>query len=103
KHITGLDLKDYINQKDKTDYYTVINKPKAVFAQPSKNQTEAARITLKMPITSGETVQTQHAKAKEFFKNAVFGFPTENGQQEFFINTDTNLDDNLKIKCSSYT
>lgn len=103
KHFTGVDLREYKNQKDKTDYYTVVNKPKLVFARPSRGQDSAARVTLKMPIKRGETVESQYIQAMDFFKNTVYAFPNQQGDFDFFLDLGSNLKDALKIKCSTQT
>lgn len=103
KHFTGIDLKEYNNQKDKTSYYSSTDGPKLTFAKSSKNQQSAARIDLRIPIGPGETVQTQFQKAKSFFKDAAFAFPNQFGDYNFYLNTDPGIDDHIKIKCSKYT
>ena len=103
KHLTGVDVKEFNNQKDKADYYNQTSGPKLINSQRSKGSSSASRVTLRIPINEGDTVKSQFQAAKQFFKEALFSFPDNQGGNEFVVNNLPDLEDHLKIKCSSYT
>ena len=103
KHFADIDIAEYNNQKDNADYYNFTRSKKLIFINGSSNKNSAARVELRIPISSGETVQSQFLKAKEFFKESVFAFPNKQGQQDLYLNVDPSISDHVKIKCSKYT
>lgn len=103
KHLSGLDIREYNNQKDKTDYYSKNSNPRLVYSQDNRNRLDSTRVELKIPISPEETVQTQFQQAKKFFQEAIFAFPSERGQFDLIMNVNPNIDENIKIKCSKYT
>lgn len=93
------DLSKYNKAKD----YTTLSETGVVFGHGSTGQNSANRIALRMDITEGETVSTQHAKAKKFFGESIFALPDRNGQIHYYLNPGIDLSEFIKIRCSTQT
>ena len=88
---------------NKSKDYTSLNETNMVFGQNSKNGANTNRVTLRMEISPEETVESQHLKAVEFFKTAVFGLPDSGGKMGYYVNPGIDLSQYVKIKCSVFT
>lgn len=93
------DLSKYNKAKD----YSTLSETGVVFGHGSVGQNSANRIALRMDITEGETVSTQHAKAKQFFDEAIFALPDRNGEIHYYLNPGIDLSEFVKIRCSTQT
>lgn len=101
QEITGIKPADYNKNKETTDYYQNSSGPSLLIAQRSKNSNSASRITLRMPIADGETVESQYQRAREFFKDLIIGVKDQTGNIDYNMATE-NIADDVKIKCSKY-
>jgi len=73
-----------------------------IYGKFNKNASGAGnRITLRLPITPGETVESQRAKAESFFKTAFLAIPESDETTRFFMPTKkVSINKYVKIKCS---
>jgi hypothetical protein len=93
------DLSKYNKAKD----FTSLDESKIVFGNYDRGMNKADRITLRMEIDPGETVEQQYIKAKAFFVDAIIAIPDYSGQTNYFMNPGLDLSDYVKIKCSTMT
>lgn len=94
-----VDLTKYNNSKSFTD----LAETGLLVGHNSKNQTAANRVTLKMNISSTDTVESHYTAAKKFINEAVFALPDANGNLKYYINPGYDLSEFVKIKCSTHT
>lgn len=101
KYVTNgkTDLSKYNAAKD----YSTLSESGVVFGQRSKGSEKANRVTLRMDISEGETVQNQYIKAKQFFQEAVFALPDSGGKTKYYSNPGFDITEFVKIKCSTMT
>ncbi len=93
------DLSKYNKAKD----FSTLSETGVVFGNKSKNMDRANRVSLRMDIDDGETVEGQFAKAKRFFQDAVFALPDAAGQTKYYANPGLDITGFVKIKCSTLT
>lgn len=86
--------------------YTTLNETGLVFGNKGGSPfaaNSANRVTLRMEIEAGETVETQHQKAVKFFNEALFALPDSSGNVNYYMNPGIDLSKVVKIKCSVLT
>ena len=88
---------------NKAKDFTTLSETNIVFANRSVNQANANRVTLRMDIEPGETVEAQYGKVKAFFKDAVIALPGRAGTIDYFMNPGIDITKYVKIKCSTQT
>lgn len=93
------DLSKYNSAKD----YTTLQESGVVFGQKSKSMDKANRVALRMQILEGETVESQFARAKGFFQEAIFALPDAGNKIKYYANPGLDITGYIKIKCSTMT
>jgi len=88
---------------NKTRDYTSLSEAGIVFGHNSRGTAAANRVTLRMDIEPGDTVQDQYQKAAKFFSSAMIGLPSSSGEMTYFVNPGIDLSAFVKIKCSTVT
>lgn len=88
---------------NKAKDYTTLGETGMVFGQRSTGQDNSNRVTLRMEIQPGETVESQFQKARTFFEESVFGLPDRAGKMNYYINPGIDISQFVKIKCSTLT
>lgn len=96
-HLTGIDIKE-INKTKKT---TTTIDSKTMVVQRDKWGGPLARV--RMDVGPGETVESQYAKARNFFNAAMFAIPQRDGSVRYLVNNGADLSRYIKIVCSTDT
>lgn len=88
---------------NKAKDYTTLSETNIVFGHGSQGTGAANRVTLRMEIGDDETVQSQYARAKEFFQSSLFALPGPAGGMNYYMNPGIDISQFVKIKCSVFT
>lgn len=97
KFFTGADPNLY----GKDEKFSTLQESKFFWAYNNQGSEENRRITLRMQINPGDTVESHFKQAQEFINSAVFAIPGQSGKVEFFLNPGIDLSKYIKIKCST--
>lgn len=108
QHLTGVDL----NKLNKTkDFNTladgklaiVKNKVKAKIDKATGEPTSkmSAGVNLRLPMSAGDTFENQQSKALNYYNNAMFVFPDNNGVTNYYLNPGMDLSQYVKVVCST--
>lgn len=97
------DGKTKANNYNSVNNFSTLQSSGFVAGSYDRGMNKADRLTLRMEINPGETVQDQHMKAKSFFTNAIIAIPNYDGQTAYFMNNGIDISDYVKIKCSTMT
>jgi len=98
EYLTDMKSLDYNKAKN----FLELNDSKAFWGQRSRNVDKSHRITLRIPITPGDTVENQRTLARNFFSEAIIAIPQDDGGVRYFKPLENvNIDRYLKIVCSS--
>jgi len=91
-----------LDRYDSTKSFTSLTETGLLVGHSSRNVEGNNRITLRMDINPGDTVETHYAKAKEFINSAVFAFvdPVTKAVN-YYSNPGIDLSEHVKIKCST--
>lgn len=92
-----------INKHNPQDNYNIVDGSNVLSAQYSSGSEDPLRIDLRMAIAPGETLEEHYNRAIRIFQDSMFAIPNNSGDSDFFINTGENLEDSLKIDCSTLT
>lgn len=88
---------------NKAKDYTTLSESGIVFGYGSRGQASSNRVTLRMNIEDGETVNSQYLKAKQFFQESLFALPDAAGNMNYYVNPGLDISQYVKIKCSVFT
>jgi hypothetical protein len=99
QYLTGSNFSKHNPQKD----YNIMDGSNLLTSRYSKNSSGPNRIDLRISINPQETVEQHYKRALKIFESSIFIIPNEKGELSFWLNAGENLNDVLKIDCSTMT
>lgn len=108
KHLTGVDL----SKLNKTKNFNTLadgklavvqNKVKAKIDKSTGEPTSkmSSGVNLRLPMSQGDSFENQYSKALNYYNNAMFVFPDNNGRLEYYLNPGMDLTPFIKVVCST--
>lgn len=108
QHLTGVDLSKINKTKDFNTLADgklaiVQNKVKSKIDKSTGEPTSkmSAGVNLRLPMSEGDTFENQHSKALNYYNNAMFVFPDNNGTMNYYLNPGMDLSSYVKVVCST--
>ena len=111
KHITGVDLTKVSKTKD---YNSLADGKLAIIANRTlgfgKGKIDplnggptsplSSGVNLRLPMNPGDTFESQHNQALNYYNNAMFVFVDNNGKANYYINPGRDMSKHVKVVCS---
>lgn len=99
KTLFGINVDKFAQPENHAD----LGRSKIVFAHGSSNVGGTGRVRLRVPMRDGSTPGDHKIAATKFFNDSVYAMRSRQGNMNYYINPGVNVDNYVKVVCSTDT